>query len=193
MDDEGEVRDMNLSSRPKREERRRQRERDRLEREMDRDHRADGGQASSLEWSSIGWDGGEKPCVPRPYTLPFPPLVLVVPALVVPARTWAPLHLPVTWGSNTHDSECCLSSLLTSRVHFAQGAISSIVHRWSPACHRAGLQGAATRCSHRHHWAQAPAQLRCERGGAQRGGGDGARGDGGGRGGGARGRGGVQP
>ena len=70
MDDEGEVRDMNLSSRPKREERRRQRERDRLEREMDRDHRADGGQASSLEWSSVGWDGGEKPCVLQPYPCP---------------------------------------------------------------------------------------------------------------------------
>ena len=70
MDDEGEVRDMNLSSRPKREERRRQRERDRLEREMDRDHRADGGQASSLEWSSVGWDGGDKPCVLQPCTPP---------------------------------------------------------------------------------------------------------------------------
>jgi hypothetical protein len=62
MDDEGEIRDMNLSSRPKREERRRQRERERLEREMDREHRADGGQGSSLEWSSAGWDNGDKPC-----------------------------------------------------------------------------------------------------------------------------------
>lgn len=36
MDDEGELRDMNLSSRPGREEKRRVRERDRLEREMER-------------------------------------------------------------------------------------------------------------------------------------------------------------
>lgn len=35
MDDEDEMREMNLSSRPKREERRRQRERDRLERERE--------------------------------------------------------------------------------------------------------------------------------------------------------------
>ena len=62
MDDEGEIRDMNLSSRPKREERRRQRERERLEREMERDTRADGGQGSSLEWSSAGWDGSDKSC-----------------------------------------------------------------------------------------------------------------------------------
>ena len=39
MDDEDEMRDMNLSSRPSREEKRRVRERDRLEREMERcDH-----------------------------------------------------------------------------------------------------------------------------------------------------------
>lgn len=36
MDDEDEMRDMNLSSRPGREEKRRVRERDRLEREMER-------------------------------------------------------------------------------------------------------------------------------------------------------------
>ena len=36
MDDEDEMRDMNLSSRPGREEKRRSRERDRLEREMER-------------------------------------------------------------------------------------------------------------------------------------------------------------
>lgn len=36
MDDEDELRDMNLSSRPGREEKRRVRERDRLEREMER-------------------------------------------------------------------------------------------------------------------------------------------------------------
>ena len=36
MDDEGELRDMNLSSRPGREEKRRVRERDKLEREMER-------------------------------------------------------------------------------------------------------------------------------------------------------------
>ena len=36
MDDEDEMRDMNLSSRPSREEKRRVRERDRLEREMER-------------------------------------------------------------------------------------------------------------------------------------------------------------
>jgi hypothetical protein len=35
IDDEDEMREMNLSSRPKREERRRQRERDRLERERE--------------------------------------------------------------------------------------------------------------------------------------------------------------
>lgn len=37
MDDEDEVRELNLSSRPKREEKRRQRERERLEREMERE------------------------------------------------------------------------------------------------------------------------------------------------------------
>jgi hypothetical protein len=37
MDDEDEIRELNLSSRPKREEKRRQRERDRLEREMERE------------------------------------------------------------------------------------------------------------------------------------------------------------
>lgn len=36
MDDEAEVRDLNLSSRPKREEKQRARERERLEREMER-------------------------------------------------------------------------------------------------------------------------------------------------------------
>lgn len=36
MDDEDEMRELNLSSRPRREERRRQRERDRLERELER-------------------------------------------------------------------------------------------------------------------------------------------------------------
>jgi hypothetical protein len=36
MDDEDELREMNLSSRPRREERRRQRERERLERELER-------------------------------------------------------------------------------------------------------------------------------------------------------------
>ncbi len=36
MDDEDELRELNLSSRPKREERRRQREREKLERELER-------------------------------------------------------------------------------------------------------------------------------------------------------------
>ena len=44
MDDEDEMRDMNLSSRPGREEKRRVRERDRLEREMER---------SELQFSSL--------------------------------------------------------------------------------------------------------------------------------------------
>ena len=37
MDDEDEIRELNLSSRPKREEKRKQRERERLEREMERE------------------------------------------------------------------------------------------------------------------------------------------------------------
>ena len=69
MDDEGEIRDMNLSSRPLREDRRKQRERERLAREMERGDEqraraADGGM-STLEWSSSSaWEKQEKKCAP---------------------------------------------------------------------------------------------------------------------------------
>lgn len=71
MDDEGEIRDMNLSSRPVREDRRKQRERERLAREMERGDEqrarasaeANNGGMSTLEWSSISsWEKQEKRC-----------------------------------------------------------------------------------------------------------------------------------
>ena len=70
MDDEDEIRDMNLSSRPHREDRRKQRERERLAREMERGDEqrarasADSGM-STLEWSSSSsWEKQEKMCAP---------------------------------------------------------------------------------------------------------------------------------
>lgn len=82
MDDEDEIRDMNLSSRPHREDRRKQRERERLAREMERGDEqrarasADSGM-STLEWSSSSsWEKQEKMCAP-PHCVPHSTQVLL--------------------------------------------------------------------------------------------------------------------